>query len=149
MRARGGAGHTWWNNGRFVMVSTVERCMGFNGFSRRQSRIHRMLFRSVTVVGLVLLGTLVLVGCGVQNEGGPGGSSLTAELVVPPDSQTVIEATAVPTSTQVPTATAAVTDEAAEQAVEKQASVNVPNRGYNSLGDPDAPITMFEFSDFV
>ena len=109
-----------------------------------------MLFRSVTVVGLVLLGTLVMVGCGVQNEGGSSGSSLTAELVVPPDSQTVVEAaTAVPTSTRVPTATAVVTDEVAEQVVEKQASVNVPNRGYNSLGDPDAPITMFEFSDFV
>ncbi len=108
-----------------------------------------MLFRSVTVVGLVLLGTFVLVGCGVQNEGGSSGSSLTAELVVPPDSQTVVESTAVPTSTQVPTATVVVADKAAQDVVEKQASVNVPNRGYNSFGDPDAPITMFDFSDFV
>ncbi len=108
-----------------------------------------MLFRSVTVVGLVLLGAVVLVGCGVRNEGGASGSSLTAELVVPPDSQTVVEATAVPTSTQVPTATVVVADKAAQDVVEKQASVNVPNRGYNSFGDPDAPITMFDFSDFV
>ncbi len=105
-----------------------------------------MLFRSVTVVGLVLLGAVVLVGCGVQNEGGSSGSSLTAELVVPPDSQTVVEAaTAVPTATPVPTATV----EVAEEVVEKQSQVNVPNRGYNSFGDPDAPITMFDFSDFV
>ena len=109
-----------------------------------------MLFRSVTVVGLVLLGAFVLVGCGVRDEGGSGGSSLTAELVVPPASQVVVEtATAVPTATQVPTATVAVVEEVAEEVVEKQARVNVPNRGYNSLGDADAPITMFEFSDFL
>ena len=120
-----------------------------NGFGPWQSRIHRMLFRSVTVVGLVLLGAFVLVGCGVRDEGGSGGSSLTAELVVPPASQVVQAATAVPTATQVPTATVAVVEEVAEEVVEKQARVNVPNRGYNSLGDADAPITMFEFSDFL
>ena len=108
-----------------------------------------MLFRSVTVAGLVLLGAFVSVGCGVRDEGGSGGSSLTAELVVPPASQVVQAATAVPTATQVPTATVAVVEEVAEEVVEKQARVNVPNRGYNSLGDADAPITMFEFSDFL
>ena len=110
-----------------------------------------MLFRSVTVAGLVLLGAFVLIGCGVRDaSGGSAGDGLTAELVVPPASQVVVEAaTAVPTATQVPTATVAVVEEVAEEVVEKQARVNVPNRGYNSLGDADAPITMFEFSDFL
>ena len=27
--------------------------------------------------------------------------------------------------------------------------LEVPDRGYNSLGSPDAPITMFDFSDFT
>ena len=122
-----------------------------NGFGAWQSRIHRMLFRSVTVAGLVLLGAFVLIGCGVRDaSGGSAGDGLTAELVVPPASQVVVEAaTAVPTATQVPTATVAVVEEVAEEVVEKQARVNVPNRGYNSLGDADAPITMFEFSDFL
>lgn len=73
---------------------------------------------------------------------------MTAELVVPPAEQEVFAATVPPTATAVPTATEVV--EVVEEGDEDEAlRVHVANRGYNVMGSDDAPITMFEFSDFL
>ena len=100
-----------------------------------------MPYRLSTLVLLVAI-TTVLVGCGDSEGERTGGDGLTAELAVPPAAPTVA-----PTPTPEPTATVELTA-TMEPVVEKQV-VNIPNRGYNSLGDPDAPITMFDFSDFL
>ena len=105
-----------------------------------------MSFRSVTLFFLLTVGGLVVIGaCGGSEGEDAGGDGLTAELAVPPATEVVVVATAtvMPTATPEPTATVAP-----EPVVEK-ARVNIPNRGYNSLGNPDAPITMFDFSDFL
>ena len=100
------------------------------------------------LLALVLLVALaaVLVGCGDSGEDRTGGDGLTAELAVPPAKQ-VAAVTVAPTATPEPTPTPEPTVIAEPTAVNR--AVNIPNRGYNSLGDPDAPITMFEFSDFL
>lgn len=105
-----------------------------------------MSLRFFALSVLVLFGAVAVVGCGVRDEGGVVSENvLTAELVVPPASQVTVEP---PTATVAPTATTEeVSGESGEE--EEPARVNVPNRGYNSYGDPDAPITMFDFSDFL
>ena len=105
-----------------------------------------MSLRLFALAALVLFGAFAVVGCGVRDEGETVTENvLTAELVVPPASQVTVEP---PTATVAPTAT---TEEVAGESGEEEepARVNVPNRGYNSYGDPDAPITMFDFSDFL
>ena len=99
-----------------------------------------------TLIALVVSVTLVLVACGTSEDGGTLGGEqvLTAELVVPPAEQ---EAVSVGTSTVAPTATTVPT--AADISKEEADRVNVPNRGYNAMGSEDAPITMFDFSDFL
>ena len=55
------------------------------------------------------------------------------------------------TTVPVPTPTVAEATTVApeeEQQVEVL-QVNIPNRGYNLVGSPNAPITMFDFSDFT
>ena len=124
-------------------------CRGSDGDAGRQGRIHAMSLRVFALVALVLFCAFAVVGCGVRDEGGAVGENvLTAELVVPPDSQVTVEA---PTATVVPTATTEVVEVVAGESggKDRPARVNVPNRGYNSYGDPDAPITMFDFSDFL
>ena len=107
-----------------------------------------MSFRSVTLFFLLTVGGLVVIGaCGGSEGEDAGGDGLTAELAVPPATEVVVVATAtvMPTATPEPTATM----EATSEPVVEKPRVNIPNRGYNSLGDPDAPITMFDFSDFL
>ena len=58
-------------------------------------------------------------------------------------------ATATATPVPTPTATATATVTPREDRESETPQVDVPNRGYNTLGDPNAPITMFEFSDFT
>ena len=102
-----------------------------------------MRFRSFVLVALVLFGAFTVVGCGARGEGGAvSENELTAELVLQP--ATVV---ALPTAIVEPTATPEPTA-VVEPTVESR-SVNIPNRGYNSYGNPDAPITMFDFSDFL
>ena len=113
-----------------------------------------MSFRLFALVALVLFGAFVVFGCGVGDEGDAVDENvLTAELVVPPASQELAAPTATaapPTATSVPpTATMEVAAESEVEPVVEKVRVNVPNRGYNSYGDPDAPITMFDFSDFL
>ena len=115
-------------------------------------RIQRMVPRSVVLIAVFLLSSIVLA-CGVSNEGGSDGDTLTAELVVPPAKQ---ETVAAPTATRVPptftdlseTSDAAIS-KVSEAAGKRKRTVNVPNRGYNAMGGNDAPITMFDFSDFL
>ena len=113
-----------------------------------------MSFRSFALAALVLLSAFSVVGCGIRDDDGAVSENvLTAELVVPPASQELAApaATAMPpTATSVPpTATMAVAAESKIETAVEKVRVNVPNRGYNSFGDPDAPITMFDFSDFL
>ncbi len=105
-----------------------------------------MSSRLFALVVLVLFGAFVVVSCGVRDEGEAVTENvLTAELVVPSSSQVTVEpstATPEPTATPVPpTATAEPTPE--------KSQVNISNRGYNLMGSDDAPITMFDFSDFL
>ena len=109
-----------------------------------------MSFRSSALVVLALLTALVLGACGVSEDDGElsGETVLTAELVVPPAEQEVVAATVPPTATAVPTATEAV--EVVKEVDDEEAlRVHVANRGYNVMGSEDAPITMFDFSDFL
>ena len=101
-----------------------------------------MPFLRSALVFLVALGALTLGACGVSEDGGTlgGEPALTAELVVPPAEQELVSATAAPTATAVPT----VIDTPAGMQ-----RVNVANRGYNVKGSDEAPITLFEFSDFI
>lgn len=110
-----------------------------------------MSLRLFALAALVLFGAFAVVGCGVRDEGETVTENvLTAELVVPPASQVTAEpptATVAPPPTKAPMATAEVVEESSGD--DEPARVNVPNRGYNSYGNPDAPITMFDFSDFL
>ena len=120
-----------------------------------------MLSRSsIALVSLVLLIALGIVACAgsesddandVDGSGGP-----TAELAVPPPEQDLAptntptpQPTATPEPTSTPEPTATPTPEPEPEASTVQTLVNIPNRGYNALGNPDAPITMFDFSDFL
>ena len=75
-----------------------------------------------------------------------GEPALTAELVVPPAEQELVSTA---TTTAAPTVAEAVEVVEENSVVEGGLRVNVPNRGYNSMGSLDAPITMFDFSDFL
>ena len=66
-----------------------------------------------------------------------------------PDSPTVAPAhtaTAAHTAASAPDAAAAPGD---APALSAPAMPSVPHRNYNSLGDADAPIVMFDYSDFT
>ena len=109
-----------------------------------------MSFRSLAPVVVLIVSALVLGACGASEEGDTlgGEPALTAELVVPPAEQEVVAATVPPTATAVPTATEAV--EVVKEVDEDEAlRVHVANRSYNVMGSDDAPITMFDFSDFL
>ena len=109
-----------------------------------------MLIRFLPLFAAIVL-AVVFVGCGVRSGDRGDESVLTAELVVPPADQETVEP---PTATRVPpTATPAPLKATSEisTAGETEAKLNlsVPNRGYNAMGSDDAPITMFDFSDFL
>ena len=110
-----------------------------------------MSFRFATLATLILVSAFAVVGCGIQTQRGVGSEKvLTAELVVPPvEEEVVVEATATATPSPTATPTVAVTKEVVEVVEEKPKTIRVSNRGYNSMGDADAPIVMFDFSDFL
>ena len=113
-----------------------------------------MYFRLFALATLVSFSAFAVVGCGIRDDDGAVSENvLTAELVVPPASQELAAPTATampPTATSVPpTATVEVAAKSEVETAVEKVRVNVPNRGYNSFGDPDAPITMFDFSDFL
>ncbi len=111
---------------------------------------HLMLSRrSIALASLSLLIAAGIFACaGSDSDDGIGGP--TAELAVPPPEQVLAPAnTATPLPTATPEPTATSTSEPIPVAPTEKTRVNVPNRGYNALGNPDAPITMFDFSDFL
>ena len=107
-----------------------------------------MSFRFAALAALILVSAFAVVGCGIQTQRGVSNEKvLTAELVVPPvEEEVIVEATATATPSPAATPTAAVTKEVVEK---KPKTIRVSNRGYNSMGDADAPIVMFDFSDFL
>ena len=69
-----------------------------------------------------------------------------------PDSPTVAPAptaTTAPIATSAPDAAAAPNDASALSAPSVPSVPSVPHRNYNALGDADAPIVMFDYSDFT
>ena len=53
------------------------------------------------------------------------------------------------TASPAPTATAVVETATVAPEEEQKTPLEVPDRGYNTLGNPDAPVTLFDFSDFT
>ena len=109
-----------------------------------------MLIRFVALIATLIF-AVVIAGCGIQSDEGAGENVLTAELVVPPAEQETVEK---PTATRVPQTVAPAPPEATSEMSKEDDSraklnVSVPNRGYNAMGSDDAPITMFDFSDFL
>lgn len=101
----------------------------------RVGRIQRMSFRLAGFAIAMLAVGILGVGCGGED----GGSAEVTAEVAP---------TAEPTATPEVTATPVPPTATVEPTADKP-RFNIPNRGYNSYGDPDAPITMFDFSDFL
>lgn len=77
-----------------------------------------------------------------------GQLSVEVEREVTPEVEATptVEPTATPSP--VPTPTAAATATAAPEE-EQLAPLEIPDRGYNSVGSPDAPVTLLDFSDFT
>ena len=90
-----------------------------------------MSLRFAALGVLVLVLAFVVVGCGASES---VSEDVTPVLAAPP---AAIE----------PTATATV--EPAPTEVTESPRVKIPNRGYNSMGSEDAPIVMFDFSDYL
>ena len=67
--------------------------------------------------------------------------------VTPEDEVTpTVEALATPSPVPTPTAVEAA---AAAPDEEQEPPLEIPDRGYNTVGNPDAPVTLFDFSDFT
>ncbi len=79
----------------------------------------------------------------------PETAEATSEVAKEKANEPTPEPTATAPPVPTPTATRTSTVAPAEDQAEEPPRVDVPNRGYNVLGSPDAPITMFEFSDFT
>ena len=96
------------------------------------------IFLSLAAAAFAVV-SLAIMACGPSTPDSP--------TVAPaPTATTVPTATAVPTATSVPEATRASGDASAQSSA---AVPSVPHRNYNSLGDADAPIVMFDYSDFT
>ena len=109
-----------------------------------------MLIRFVPLIAVIIF-AVVFVGCGVRSGDRVTENVLTAELVVPPADQETVEtraATRIP-STTTPAPPKATPGISKADETEANLNVSVPNRGYNAMGSDDAPITMFDFSDFL
>ena len=120
------------------------------------------LFRvGLTLVFSALLSVALFACAGEQTVEDEKPATVEVTLEVPTEGVTEVAkkevqevraaATATATATPVPTptATATATVTPREDRESETPQVDVPNRGYNTLGDPNAPITMFEFSDFT
>ena len=102
-------------------------------------RLSNALPRLICAITVTL--SVALLACGgqlsVQVE-----KEATREIEVTP----TVEATATPSPVPTPTAVEAATAAPEE---EQQPPLEIPDRGYNSVGNPDAPVTLFDFSDFT
>ena len=103
-----------------------------------------MSSRTATLLALLVLGIIVVGACDGPEDEVSSIDGLTAEVL----QAVAATATESPTATPEPTATP-VPPTATMEYTAEISRVKIPNRGYNSLGNPDAPITMFDFSDFL
>ena len=69
-------------------------------------------------------------------------TEVTREVVATPTVE--LAPTSSPSPTPEPTPTATVAPEE-----EEEPPLEIPDRGYNAVGSPDAPVTLFDFSDFT
>ncbi len=67
---------------------------------------------------------------------------VTRNVEVTPTAEPTATPSPVPTPTPAATATAALEEQ-------QQPPLEIPDRGYNSVGSPDAPVTLLDFSDFT
>ena len=104
-------------------------------------RLSNVLPRLIYAIPVAL--TLALLACGGQLT-----VEVTREVEATPTVEVTPTAEATATPSPVPTPTA-VEAAAAAQEEEQQPPLEIPDRGYNSVGDPDAPVTLFDFSDFT
>ena len=93
----------------------------------------------------------VFVAVAVLSCGGGRIVEVTREVEVIEEVEVTRIVEVVATPSPVPTPATVVADTVAPDEEQEGAKplLEVPDRGYNSLGSPDAPITMFDFSDFT
>ena len=86
-------------------------------------------YMSAAVAGFAMLAAAV--ACGTADDAAPA----TAEPIV---------------TVRVDVTVADAADAVADDVAAGESAVpSVPHRGYNVLGDPDAPIVLYDYSDFV
>ena len=95
----------------------------------------RLLFAIPLVLTLALLACSGQLSVEVERE-------VTPEVEATPTAEPTATPSPVPTRATAPTATA-------EPEEEEQPPLEIPDRGYNSVGSPDAPVTLLDFSDFT
>ena len=93
----------------------------------------------------------VFVVVAVLSCGGGRIVEVTREVEVIEEVEVTRIVEVVATASPVPTPATVEADTVAPDEEQQGAKplLEVPDRGYNSLGSPDAPITMFDFSDFT
>ena len=93
----------------------------------------------------------VFVAVAVLSCGGGRIVEVTREVEVIEEVEVTRIVEVVATASPVPTPATVEADKIAldEEPEVAKPLLEVPDRGYNSLGSPDAPITMFDFSDFT
>ena len=71
------------------------------------------------------------------------------EIVKEVEKEVRVEVVVTAAPVPAPTVAEAATVAPEEEQVVEGPQVDVPNRGYNLVGNSNAPITMFDFSDFT
>ena len=103
-------------------------------------------FRQTMAMVIPLFVVVAVLSCG-------GGRivEVTREVEVIEEVEVTRIVEVVATASPVPTPGTVEADTVAPDEEQEGAKplLEVPDRGYNSLGSPDAPITMFDFSDFT
>ena len=108
-----------------------------NPESSSTTRLPNVLPRLLYAIPVVL--TLALLACSGQ-------LSIEVEKQATPTVEPTATPSPVPTRATAPTATATATAEPEEEPIPP---LEIPDRGYNSVGSPDAPVTLLDFSDFT
>ena len=98
-------------------------------------------FRRTMAMAFLVFAAVALLACSgepsVQVE-----EEVTREVEATPTVEAAVTPSPVPTPTTAATATVAPEEEPLPP-------LEIPDRGYNSVGNPDAPVTLFDFSDFT
>ncbi len=102
-------------------------------------RLSEVLHRSTYALPVFLV--VVLLACSgemtVEVE-----TEATREVVATSTVELAPTPSPSPTSEPMPTATGVPEEE-------EEPPLEIPDRGYNSVGSPDAPVTLLDFSDFT